>query len=262
VEFNRANAVAPSFRIQFNIGQTCAELQDYACAAKAFESFLADGGTQVPPAQRTTAESELERLRALVVSVRVVVNMPGAEVAVDDVPVGVSPLAEPLLVSAGRRKISVAKPPLAPASTVVDVAGGDSIEVRLDLVEPSAPAAPLPPAATAVAPIGEVAHVPSRTPFWIGVGATGLLTAVTVTFGVLSLSAKSDLDGTIARFGATSGDVDAARSKVSDLTLTTDVFGAVALAAAGITTVLFFTTKPPASRVGVGPGGLTVVHAF
>src|SRR4051812_60021 len=61
VEFNRAYAVAPSFRIQFNIGQTCAELQDYACAVKAFQKFLAEGGTQVPAPQRVTSEKELDR---------------------------------------------------------------------------------------------------------------------------------------------------------------------------------------------------------
>ena len=103
---------------------------------------------------------------------------------------------------------------------------------------------------------------PNRTPFWIGVGATSLLTVATVTFGVLSLKAKSDFDATVGRFGASSGDVDNARSKVGTLAVVTDIVGGAAVAAAGVTTILFFTTKPARSQVGVGPRGVTFVRTF
>lgn len=267
VEFNRAYALAPSYRIQFAIGQTCAELQDYACATKAFQRCLAEGGTKNQDV-RTTSESEIKRLRSLVANVRVVVNLPGAEVSVDDVSVGTSPLAEPVLVSAGRRKISAVKAPLAPITNVVDIAGGDTIDLKLDLVEASgAPPPPSPPASD------HPAEGPSRTPFWIGVGATGLLTVATVTFGVLSLKAKSDLDGTVGRFGVAPDDVDRARSKLDTLALVTDLVGGAAIVAAGVTGVLFFTTKPKAdaadaanvksaAQIGVGLHGLRLVQTF
>jgi hypothetical protein len=261
VEFDRAYAIAPSFRIQFNIGQSCAELQDYACAVKAFERFLADGGKQTPAAQRATASSELRRLQSLVANVRVVVNVSGAEVTVDDVRVGVSPLAVPVMVSAGRRRITASRPPLAPVSSVVDVAGGDTIALKLELAE--SPAAVVPPApAPAPAPTPPAPGAPSRVPFWIGAGATTLLVAGTVTFGVLSVRAKSDLDATVGRFGVSNADIDHARSRVDGLAIVTDVFGGAALVAAGITTVLYFTSKDPSTRVGVGPRGVTVAHTF
>jgi hypothetical protein len=251
-QFTRAYAVAPSFRIQFNIGQTCSELQDHACATKAFELFLADGGKQVPPAQRIIAERELKRLHALVGSVRVVVNVAGADVTVDDAPVGTSPISAALTVNAGRRKISASKPPLAPVSSVVDVPGGDMVDVSLTLADASG--TPLLPSAPDT--------TPSRTPFWIGVSATGVLVVATVVLGVVTLGAKSDLDATVGRFGATADDISRARSKVDGLALATDVFGGAAIVAAGITTYFFFTTKPTATQVGLGPGGISLRRAF
>ena len=259
-QFNHAYAAAPSFRIQFNIGQTCSELQDHACATKAFELFLADGGKQVPPAQRVIAEREIKRLRALVGSLHVVVNLAGAEVTVDDAPAGTSPISAALLVNAGRRKVSASKPPLAPVSSMIDVPAGDTVEVSLALADASG--VPLPPSAVAAAP--------SRTPFWIGVAATSALAVATVALapfiilgiGVVTLGAKSDLDGTVGRFGASADDISLARSKVDGLALVTDVFGGAAILAAGITTYFFFSTQPASTRIGVGPGGISLQRAF
>jgi hypothetical protein len=249
LEFNRAYAVAPSFRIQFNIGQTCAELLDHACAAKAFEIFLADGGKQVPPAQRVVAERELRRLNALVGRVRVRTTA-GAEVTVDGVAAGTGPLSEPVLVSAGRRTFVATKAPFAAVSQVIDVPAGDTVELALPIVEAGGetPA----PAASA----------PSRTPFWIGVGITSALAVVTVTTGVLALGAKSDLDATVGRFGASTASLDEARSKVDRLALVTDLFAAATLVGAGVTTFLFFQSRPTAPKVGLGPGSISVTHAF
>ena len=255
-QFTRAYAIAPSFRIQFNIGQTCAELQDHACATRAFEQFLADGGKQVPPAQRTTAERELRRLHALVGTVHVAVNVAGADVAIDDVPVGTSPLPAPITVNTGRRKISASKPPLAPVTSTIDVGAGQAADASLVLVD--AAGTPLPPS---------VAEEPSRTPFWIGVTATGTLVVATVVLGVLTLGAKSDLDGAVGRFGATTNDIEHARSRVDSLALVTDVLGGAALVAGGITTYLYVSTRPAskagsATQIGFSPGGITLKRAF
>lgn len=263
VEFNRAYAIAPSYRIQFNIGQTCAELQDHVCAMKAFERYLADGSSKGQPAHRTIAEGEVKRLRSLVASVRVFVNVPGAEISVDDVRVGMSPVAEPISVSAGRRKLTATRPPLAPVSMFVDVAGGDATELHLDLVAAS-PAAVAAPHASAPAPSSSL-DPPSRTPFWVGVGTTSALAIATVTFGMLSVKAKSDLDSTLGRFGASASAIEGERTRLERLTLVTNIVGGTALAAAALTTVLHFTTKPSkesSSQVGIGPGWVTVAHTF
>lgn len=247
--FNHANAVAPSFRIQFNIGQTCAELADHACATKAFEQFLDEGGKQVAAAQRATAERELKRLHALVGKVRVLVNEDGATVAIDETTVGTSPIAEPVLVVAGKRKVTARAGTLLPVSAVVDVPAGETVTVPLSLTGANG----------SVAPIGRPAD---RGPFWIGVAATGVLTVATITFGALTLGAKSDLDDAVGRRGVTAGEVEAAQSKIDHRAIVTDVFAGAALVAAGITTWLFFETRGASTHVGVGPGAVCLSHVF
>ena len=251
VEVNAAQAVAPSFRIQFNIGQTCAELQEHACATKAFEAFLAEGGKQVPPDQRKIAEKELERLKALVGKVRVNVDAPGADVSIDDVLVGTSPIADPILVSAGRRKVTAKKGNGAPISTSIEIPAGETIDVNLAV----AAEGERKPTETVLGP-------PNRTPFWIGVGVTAALTVTTVTFGVLALGAKSDLDDSVGRFGVAPSDVEAARSKVDDLTLVTDLFGLATLLAAGATTYLFLDAPRSPVRASIGPRSFRLGLSF
>jgi hypothetical protein len=251
-EFEHANAVAPSFRIRFNIGQTCAELGDHVCATKAFEAFLAEGGKQVPPAQRVTAERELKRLHALVGTLKIAVDAAGAEVAIDDVPVGTSPIADAVVVAPGKRKVSAKNGSGGTASSVVDVTAGASTDVSLVLTQ--ATAAPPPPVADA--------STPSRLPFWIGVGVTGAFTVATVTFGVLSLGAKSDLNDAAARYGASKDDIDGARSTLKSRELVTDIFGGCAILAGAATAWLFFRTQPAKTTVGIGLGAVSVRHTF
>ncbi len=253
IEFNRANTVAPSFRIQFNIGQTCAELQDHVCAMKAFSSFLNEGGKQVPAAQRTIAEKELTRLKALVGTVRIVVDVDGANVTIDDTAAGASPIADPMMVIAGKRKITAKKSGLTPVSATVDVPAGETVEVSLAFAE------------TKNQPPGVVVTTPSetsRTPFYIGLAATGVLTAGTVVFGALSLGANSDLKAKAGELGTTKGEVESAQSKVKTLAIVTDVFFGATLVAAGVTTYLFFKTKPQSTQVGIGPGSVLLTHNF
>lgn len=233
-EFTRANAVAPSFRIQFNIGQTCAELQDHVCAAKAFEAFLNEGGKQVPPAQRTTAERELKRLHGLVGRIRVLVNQDEASLTVDDAPVGTSPLADPVLVSAGKHKVTARKG--GSATTTVEVPAGETVEAQLSVADVTGSVAPV-----------TTSGRPSRAPFWIGVAATGVLAVTTVALGVATLGADGSLGDEVGRFGVSPGAIEDARSSVDTLAIVTDVVLVATLAAAAVTTYFFFKTQPPRS---------------
>ena len=255
IEFNRANEVAPNAKIHFNVAQTCLELQEYACALRAFERYLGEGGADIPKQRRQESERELERLRKLVGSVTIISNKNGAEITLDDASIGRTPLAHPVLVGAGRHKITVSLAPLTPTTRVVDVAGGDEVDVAMDLVE-SLPVVPVETALVVDARPRPVASSeppaeslpPSRTPFWIGLVTTGALAAGAGVTGVLALSAKSSLDSTADRFPVAPGEVESAQTKVQTLSAVTDVLIVSAIVAAGITTVLFFTSSAPSGR--------------
>ena len=272
IEFNRAIQVAPNAKIHYNIAQTCLEMQDYACALRAFERYLAEAGADIPKDRRQLSEREVERLKKLVGYVRITSNKDGAEVTIDDAVVGRTPLVDPVLVGAGRHKVTLSLAPLNPATRVVDVAGGDRLDVAVDLAErapeppvvvpvvadgrvrPASPAVPLPPAE---------APPPSRTPFWIGLVTTGVLGVGTGVTGALALSAKSDLDATANRFPVSPDDVDSAQSKVRTFSTVTDILLVSTIVAAGITTVLYFTTSPPSrSAARARPLGPLLGGAF
>ncbi len=272
IEFNRAYQTAPNFRLQFNIGQTCVELQDYACGLRAFERYLAEGKAEVPADRRTTAENEVKRLQKLVGYIRVVVDQPGAEVLLDNVSIGKTPLADAILVSAGRRTIQVVLPPNPTSTRAVDVAGGDRVDVKIDLGEPSKPPAARPTTAP-VEPPRRVEPPPeprSTTPVWIGVAVTGALTAGAVVFGLVTLSAKKDLDRVAGQYGVAPSDVDDARSKVKRDALVTDLLGLGAILGAGVTTYLALSSggssktgsTSPSVRVGVSPFGASLDGRF
>ncbi len=123
IEFQRAYDAAPNYKVLYNLGQTSLELQDYAGAVKAFRGYLDGGGSRIPTARKSQVEADLKKAESRVARVDITVNVDGADIAIDDVTVGRSPLREPLLVSAGRRKIVASKAGVNPVMRVIDVAG-------------------------------------------------------------------------------------------------------------------------------------------
>lgn len=239
VEFTAADEEAPSPRIQFNIAQTCVELKSYACALTAFEKVLTAPANQTSPEQRTIARTETKRLKPLVAFVFIAVNVDGAEVTIDDVRVGTSKLAAPVLVSAGRHTIAASKGNLFPARKSVDVPGGaERVDVQLDLVEP-----PPPPPPKVLYVTKPEKPEKSRLPVWLGLGATGMLAATTTVFGVLTLGAQSSLEKRSDQFGVTRAQMDDAQTKQDTLAIVTDIALGATILAAGITTVVLLLRR-------------------
>jgi hypothetical protein len=109
IEFERAYAVIARFQVLFNVAQCRYQLRDYAGALDAFARYLAEGGGKVPQDERDRVQATIEDLRGRVAQVRVETDVVGAEITVDDVRVGATPLAAPILLSEGRRKIAASK---------------------------------------------------------------------------------------------------------------------------------------------------------
>lgn len=257
IEFNRAYAEAPNYRVLYNVGQTCLELQDYACAMKSYSRYLEEGGEAVTGGRRDEVVANIAKLKARVSNVTIEANVAGAEIFVDDVPVGRQPLAGPVMVSAGRRKFSASHGKSFPATRVVDLAGGDAPVVRLELV-------PIPTSGSSTAP----SEAPKRpgtqsAPFWIAVGTTTVATAAAVTFGILALGADKDRDRALATFPTTAEALDSARTRVTRFTVATDVAGAIALVGLGAS--LYFglrTTPERRAGVRIGPSHLSLEGSF
>lgn len=236
-EFRAANTAAPSYRIEYNLGQTLYQLQDYARAVRAFERYLREGGDKIEIERRKEVEDSLAKLRPRVARLTVTVAATTApvEITVDDEP-RTDP--QPLLVSAGRRRISVTASGYQTQTKVLDLAGAKDIEVKFDLK----PIGDFSQARTAP-PVAPAMQSKSRTPFYIGLAATGALAGGTAVFAILTSSKHSTFENTLATPNVTKADIDSQRSGTKTMALVADIFAGATLLAGGLTVVAFVMTS-------------------
>ncbi len=252
VDFQEAYRIAPNFKVLYNVGQTCEELQDFAGAVKAFRRYLEDGGLEIPKARRTLVEDELTQLEGHVARLDVEAAEPGVDLVAEGdrkIDLGKTPLTEAVLLNSGAWEITARKDGFDPQVERVTLAGGDrkKLVVALKKVETSAPVLPaaLPPLAPVLPPPPPLpTPVHSMTPVWIGAGVTGALAVSAAVTGGFALGAKSDYDAKLGTFGVSPGTVSRASDHAQALALATDIQIGAAIVAAGVTTVLFFTSKP------------------
>lgn len=254
VEFKRAYAIAPNAQVLYNIGQTHYQLQNYAAALTAFERYLADAGAAAT--HRSEVEQSLETLRSRVGKIAATTNLAGCEITIDDELVGKTPLAQPLLTSIGRRKVTAICPGHPAQSRLVDVAGGTSESVALAFADARAAEPPPPPPAPPQRR-GNGALIAGWT-------TTGVLAAAALTAGVLAYRASDDLDAARARFPVSRDELDDKASRVRTFSIAGDALGAAAVIAGGVALYLTLSRRGDARevRVGVAPRGLQLSGTF
>jgi hypothetical protein len=269
VEFERAYELAPTWRLHYNIALIHRQMNDFAGALDRFERFLSEGAAEVPADRKKEVDKEIAALRAKVGAVRVTIEGAPAgssvEIAIDDAPIGKTPLAKPVVVNPGKRRVTATREGLAPVTKLVSVAAGETVDVSIALPSPTPIAAT--PRADAPADAPPRAGVSSSGP-WIGLGVAGGLAIFGTVTGVVALRASSKLRD--LRDGAPSSraDLDAQARSVRTWSITTDVLFLGAAATASVS--LYFLLKSPGSndapskgpRVGVGPGSVVVMGEF
>jgi hypothetical protein len=293
IEFRRAYELAPNYNVLYNIGQVYFQLQDYANALSALERYLAEGGKNVSKQRREEVDKDIEKLRSRVANLDVTANVTDVEIAIDDIPQGRTPLPKPILVSAGRHKITATKEGYRPITRIVEVASSDSLKIPLELVEQKA-GSPTPPpdttgtivppvpttTATTPPPVTKPPEEPPGIP-WAGWAITGGFAAGAVITGVLALSASSDLADSRAAPGVSRATLDEMGSKVSTMALVSDILSGCAVVAGGVSLILTIRSLSaapaesgqPASdarassgiqnvRLNVLPGGASVSGSF
>jgi len=250
-EFRRAYDLSPNYKVLYNVGQVCFQLQDYACALRAFESYLDEGGAEVPDVRRAEVGREVDRLKLRVARLEIVTNVPGADVTVDDVSVGKTPLPGPLTVSAGKRRVVAAKEGRQSVVRTVNVPGAETVRLELTLAPQQ----------------GDVRYVerPSRWTrwSWIGVAAAGTLAAGATVTGALALDADTKLD--TQRFvGAPTPEVASQQSTVRTYAVATDVLVGAAIVTLATTLVLTFMRDPATPKLDamLSPGGASLGGRF
>jgi hypothetical protein len=251
-ELERAYALAPNHKVLYNIGLVQLQLNDFAGALRAFEQYLKDGGAEVAAARRTEVEGRIAQLRDRVATIGVAVDVSGADVTLDDVSVGTSPLAKELVVNPGHHKIGASMAGHEPESKVLSVAGADRARVELTL--PPIPVTPAPsptPTPTPAEVTPRVAERPVQTApikessasyLWIGWVGTGALATGAIVTGLAALNANQDLSRAKTDGPSSGARLDDMATKARSFAIASDILTVSAIAAAGVT--LYFTIKP------------------
>jgi len=256
VEFKRAYELAADYHVLFNIAQAAYQVQNYAAALDGFQRYLNDGGAAIAKDRKQFVDKEIVKLKGRVAKVEVVVNIAGATVSVDDEEVGKTPLAEPLTVSQGKRKITVSLKDHAPETRTLELSGGDTQRLEFQLKEEEK--APPPP------PV--VVETKKKIP-WVAWGITGGVAGAAAVTGVIALVFSADANSKLGTIGSTADQIKGAEGRAHAFALVTDILIGGAILSGGISFILTVTAKSepvpaPTARLVVGPGNLSVVGTF
>jgi tetratricopeptide (TPR) repeat protein len=260
VQFERAYAIKPNYKVLYNIAQTYFQLRQYVEARDNMARYLKEGGSAIDPERQAAASKDLADLEKRIAKVTVNVNVNGATVLVDGKKVGVTPLAEPISVSEGQRTISVEAPNRGARERLIRVAGGEQQALNLTFEEtaPTVIVKQAGPASTRQAGPGAA--------FWAtAIGAVALGAGGGVT-GLLALSAQSDNKNQQKEFGVSQTKLNDSHDRAKSLALTSDILSGAAIVCAGAAVVILITSPHHAdsAQVGLtmGPGSANLVGRF
>jgi tetratricopeptide (TPR) repeat protein len=238
IEFERAYALQPAYRLLYNLGQVAYELRDYTGTERYFTKYLEEGKDEIPADRRAEVEQDLARVRARIASVSILTNQAGAKLFVDDREVGRAPLDGPQRLSAGQHRIQGQQTGYAPVTRVVELAGGDDVTVRLDfgarLDSAAAPAK---------------AESSTNWPLWTGI-ATGVFAAGAAGFGYAAYRDSQNYEDALARETSRS-ELDELANGAENKAIVADVLLGAAVVTGVVTVVLLVTggdEKPPPGR--------------
>lgn len=244
IEFNRAYELVPNYRVLYNIGQVCIQLGQYANAKRALTEYRDKGGDALSPERRAAVAKDLEMLERRTAFLMITSNVAGAEVLVDDVVVGKTPLDAALLVDAGVHRVTLRRQGYQQRITRVTLAGGDeqTVPVQLDAI-----------------PEGRQTIVVRERPaendtfqnlMIAGWATTGALAAGAIVTGIMGAGEAKELEDLRKSDPRNVPDLserlEDTRSSASSLLLASDVFSGAAVIVGGLS--LWLTLSPPEEK--------------
>jgi hypothetical protein len=242
-EFKAAYQSSPSWKILGNLGIAAMKLERDGEAIEAFQKYLAGGAASLAPEEREQFQRDLGTLQAGVVKLSIDVNVPGASISDERVPVTGSPVRNSYVpagqhlevgVRAGHHKITASAPGYEPAVWELEAVSGAAQAHTFELKRPVPVSGPGPGAGSS-----EVAHGsrPTPTGVYVGLAATGAFAVGAGVMGALALGKKSDFEA--ANTGETVAKAKDLHDKVKTFNLVTDVLIGAAVVSAGVVTYLY-----------------------
>lgn len=247
-EFRKAYAASAQLKyLAALIKAEIATGQD-ANAATHLEALLARRG-ELDPNTLAEAEAKLSELRKKIGAATITVNVEGAEVLVDGVVVGRSPVSGEVFVNSGRRMFQARKAGFVTAEQPVDVTPGSAPRVALGLTK-----------GDEAGPRNEGGGGPNKTVVYAGIGVASALAVV----GIGTLS------GAVALYGPAEDKLDRecdleCQKDFNSLTSTqqalgyTSLFSFIGAGLVGASTFAYWMIGKKSDDVEKGPRGAFVV---
>ncbi len=133
VKFQRAYDLSKDPRLLWNVAVCEKNLRRYAKMLATIRRYQADGASLLTEEEKARAAEIVTTVATFVSALTVNVDEVGAEVFIDDEKVGTSPLAGPVTVDVGTRKIRVTKKGFKPKELPKPIPGGGALTVDLQL---------------------------------------------------------------------------------------------------------------------------------
>jgi hypothetical protein len=257
VEFKKAYTLLPRAAVLYDIGQTEYQLQEYAPALHTLERFLAETGPNAT--HRSEVLETVQILRGRVGKIALTTDRGGCDVSIDDQPSGTTPLAEPVLVSIGRRRVAVVCSGWQRVAQDIDVSAGETVPLELKVGPAPSTAAAATTLSAAVDPFSRRTSHRTVVTSWF---VTGGLLGATAALYAATMVQSHKVDDLRHRYPVTADAFDDKLRVASRLAVAGDVLAVVTVAAAGLSTYFTLTSREePALQVGLlaTPAGAGVI---
>jgi tetratricopeptide (TPR) repeat protein len=264
-EFSKAYQISPSYLVLYNIAQAQYALHDFVGAYKSLMQYLSEGGGDIPADRRAQVDEMTARLVGRIANLQISTNVTGADIRIDGVGVGTSPLPGLIPVNVGTRRVSATKAGSPEVVRVLTVAGRENVKVELQIDETTATSTKL--AASAVSqfsPLGvktQAQAAPSRAGLMVGLSTTAALAIGTGVCGFLALGAQKNLKDQVNTYPNTKESIDNARTKSKNWGYVTDALGAATLISGGVTLYLALSRSGDSSEPKPVKANKTIVLA-
>ena len=274
-EFRKAYQISPSYRVLYNIAQTQYALHDFVSAYRSLKQYVAEGGTEIPADRRSQVDDMSAKLAERIARLEIGTDVEDADIRIDDVSAGKSPLGEAVLVNVGTHKVSAVKAGSPEAVRVVTVAGKETLKVDIHVEVPVvlSPARALSNQRVPIVVKTEAQGRPSHAGLIVSLSTTAAFAAGTGVFGYLALRAQDDFKNQLKVYPNTKAKIEDARTKSKNYGYVTDAFGAATLLSGGAAIYFWLTSdasnpKPAksgkATVIGLAPtvGGMVLQGSF
>jgi hypothetical protein len=238
-DFERAYALVPDYRVLYNIAQVNIQLGQYARALVTLKEYVARGSSELSADRTKSVQQDLDMLATRTANIVLEVEPEGVTVTVDGKTVGTTPLAEPVIVDVGERRVEAQRAGFVSQAQTLSLAGGDRYVAQFKLVpESTASDRSKSDQPVALFPSPKPAPAKPRPILYVGYGTAGALAVGAIVSGALGVSAAGKLKDLRETRGTTQDDLEDQKKRANTRLLVADILGAAALVTGAVTVII------------------------